>query len=407
MSGCLKVTHLWLNRDCSRNLRFFATAVGRVYTKPSSRRSKSLMKKDVSYFEKKQEKLLREKLIMNAKGSSKNHVYNRLHPWQSPQELAEYLRSTEVYNKDGLIALNKPYGIGMKKTDRSKATEPQTTVETLNMGITPPDTPAMSQVLPLLQEQYAAYHLEIVKSTERWSSGLMLLSTSPKLTEKVQKCLRRSKAMSQPAMTYRAITVGLPNPTSVATKVATKLEYVHNTGKVPVIVKTYSMSAAKAGMVKPVRVEHKLLQFNDKLDASLLEIKAQVSKWHFLRVWAAHCYSPVLGDHMYSGRVKALMGRKILVSPHNACLKPQKLPDNLYSKLALPAESAEIVPCHLHLSTISLCQFNKDKTDLLLCAAAPEHFMWTCKQLGLQSAEEEEEEEHKNSKSDQIDVQSL
>lgn len=68
---------------------------------------------------------------------------------------------------DGLIALNKPYGIGMKKTDKSKATEPQTTVETLNMGITPPHTPAMSQVLPLLQEQYAANHLEIVKSTER------------------------------------------------------------------------------------------------------------------------------------------------------------------------------------------------------------------------------------------------
>lgn len=60
----------------------------------------------------------------------------------------------------------------------------------------------------------------------------MLLSTCPKLTEKIQKCLRRSKAMSQPAMTYRAITVGLPSPTSVVKKIATKLEYVHNTGKV-------------------------------------------------------------------------------------------------------------------------------------------------------------------------------
>ncbi|XP_045133597.1 mitochondrial mRNA pseudouridine synthase RPUSD3-like isoform X2 [Portunus trituberculatus] len=357
MSGCLKVTTLWLNHDWSTNLRFMATAAGRVNTESSKRRSKSL-KKDVSYYEKKQEKLIREKLIQNTTESSKNHVYNRLFPWQSSQELAEHLRNTEVYNNDGLIALNKPYGVGMTKLDRSKATGPHTTVETLNMGITLPHVPAMSQVLPFLKEQYAADHLEIVKSTERWSSGLMLLSTSSKLTEKIQKCLRRCKAMSQPAMTYRAITVGLPSPASIATKVATKLEYVHNTGKV---------------------------------------IKAQVSKWHFLRVWATYCYSPILGDHLYSGRVKTLMGRKIIVSHHNTYLEPQNLPDNLYSKLALPPRSSEMVPCHLHLSTVTLCQFSKDKSDLVLSAAPPEHFMWTCKQLGLQPSDEEEEHGHNES----------
>uniref|UniRef100_A0A0P4W657 Uncharacterized protein n=1 Tax=Scylla olivacea TaxID=85551 RepID=A0A0P4W657_SCYOL len=404
MSGCLRVTNLWLTRDCSTTLRFIVTAAGRVNIESSSRKSKRLRKKDVSYNEKKQEKFIREKLIMNVEGTSRSHVYKRLYPWQSSQELAEHLRSTEVYNKDGLIALNKPYGIGMIKSDRSEATGPHTTVETLDMGIGPPNISAMSQVLPLLKEQYAANHLEIVKSTERWSSGLMLLSTSPKLTEKVQKCFRRSKAMSQPAMMYRAITVGLPNPTSVATKVAIKLEYVHNSGKVPVIAKKYSMSAAKASLVKPVLVEHKILKYNKEVDTSLLEIKAQVSKWHFLRVWATHCYSPVLGDHLYSGRVKTLMGRKILISHHNACLEPQNLPDILYSKLALPARSSWMVPCHLHLSTISLSQFSKDKSNLVLSAAPPEHFMWTCKQLGLQSSEEEKD--HGSSESDKIDPQS-
>ena len=63
----------------------------------------------------------------------------------------------------------------------------------------------------------------------------MLLSISPEVTEKVQKCLRRSKAMSQPAMTYKAVTVGIPKPVSVTTKVATKLEYIHNTGNVVIM----------------------------------------------------------------------------------------------------------------------------------------------------------------------------
>ena len=54
-----------------------------------------------------------------------------------------------------------------------------------------------------------------------------------------------------------------------------------------------------------------------------LQIKIQVLKWHFLRVWLAYSYSPVLGDHIYSGRVKTLMGRKIQVSPQNVSYEPQ------------------------------------------------------------------------------------
>lgn len=385
-----RATNLCLMRDCCMNTRFIATAARGVNRESSHKRSKTKKKKaDFSNVHEKERKLLRERLLMASNGTSKSHVYKKLYPWEASEQLAEHLKTTEVYNNDGLIALNKPYGIAMDKPNKSETSEPQTVVETLNSGSVPAHVPAMSQVLPHLKKQYGVDHLEIIKSTERWSSGLMLLSTSDKLTERVQKCLRRSKALTQPAMTYWAVTVGLPNPVVGSTKVATKLEYVHNVGNVPVVIKKYSKTAAKIREVKQVVVQHKALMYNKEVDVSLLEIKAQVFQWHFLRVWLAHCYSPALGDHLYSGRVKTLLGRKIQVSPHNVSHEPQTLPDSLYSILSLPPRSSELIPCHMHLSEINLSQFNNDKSDLVISATPPEYFMWTCKQLGLLQGQED------------------
>ncbi|KAG0699589.1 Mitochondrial mRNA pseudouridine synthase RPUSD3 [Chionoecetes opilio] len=398
MFVCQRVTKLCPMGDCGRNLRFMATAATSVKTESSHKKHNKKDKK-LAELHKKEKKLLRERLLMANQGTSNSHVYKKLYPWEASEELAEHLRSTQVFHEDGLIALSKPYGIAMEKVDRPRGAEPHSVVETVGGGGGGgANTPAMSQVLPTLKTLYGVDHLEIVKSTERWSSGLMLLSTCSKVTEKVQKCLRRSKTLSQPAMTYQAVTLGLPNPATANTKVATKLEYVHDLGNVPVIQKSYSRSAAAKGEVKPTVVQHRALVYSKEHDASLVELKAQVSKWHFLRVWLAYSYSPVLGDHLYARRVKTLAGRRIQVSPHNVTREPQVLPDTLYSTLALPLRSSELIPCHIHLSSVTLSQFNKDKSDLVLSAPPPEHFKWTCEQLGLEEGSEEENSSESSSR---------
>lgn len=317
------------------NSRLIANAAKIPSSEPTERRNKTQKKMpDFSKIHKKEGKLLREKLLKADKGTSDTHLYKKLYPWEDSKEMAEHLKNTEVYNFDGLIALNKPYGIAQKAVGATS--KQKTIVETLSSGSIPAHIPAMTQVLPHLKSLYAAEHLEIIKSTERWSSGLILLSTSPKVTEKVQKCLRRSKVEGQPVTAYQAVTVGLPVPVKIATKVGTQLEYIHNVGHVPVIVKKFSNTSVKLKKVRPAVVEHRALVYNKELDTSLLEVKTQVSKWHFLRVWLAHCYSPVLGDHLYSGRVRKLLSRRTQVSPHNVSNESQVLPDNLYSLLALP-----------------------------------------------------------------------
>ncbi|XP_042218823.1 mitochondrial mRNA pseudouridine synthase RPUSD3-like [Homarus americanus] len=335
-------------------------------------------------------KSLKQKLLHGEQGTVEGHIYKQLYPWKTKYELAEHLKSTQVYHSDGLIALSKPYGVPQHKPSAATEEGTQTTiVQTLFSGSTPDHMPAVQDTLPILKDLYGVEHLEVVKSTERWSSGLILLSTCSKLTEKVQKSLRRSKAFQQPPQTFWAVTVGVPRPVTVATKTAISLEYISGIGKVPVIQKKYSQASVSRGEAKTSVVEHRALLYNKDTDASLVEVNIQTLKWHFLRVWLSHSYSPVLGDAMYSSRVKTISGKKLQVSPHNlTSYEPQFIPAALFSKLELPTKAVEMIPCHLHLAKIKLARFNKDNSDLIISAPPPSYFMWTCRQLGLMSGDD-------------------
>ncbi|KAG7170817.1 Mitochondrial RNA pseudouridine synthase Rpusd4-like 2, partial [Homarus americanus] len=269
----------------------------------------------------------------------------------------------------GLIALSKPYGVPQHKPSAATEEGTQTTiVQTLFSGSTPDHMPAVQDTLPILKDLYGVEHLEVVKSTES---------------------LRRSKAFQQPPQTFWAVTVGVPRPVTVATKTAISLEYISGIGKVPVIQKKYSQASVSRGEAKTSVVEHRALLYNKDTDASLVEVNIQTLKWHFLRVWLSHSYSPVLGDAMYSSRVKTISGKKLQVSPHNlTSYEPQFIPAALFSKLELPTKAVEMIPCHLHLAKIKLARFNKDNSDLIISAPPPSYFMWTCRQLGLMSGDD-------------------
>lgn len=71
----------------------------------------------------------------------------------------------------------------------------------------------------------------------------------------------------------------------------------------------------------------------------------------------------------------------------------QTLPDDTFSKLNLPDKAVEMIPCHLHLSKLRLFRFAKDNSDLVITAPPPDHFMWTCRQLGLMATDEETEQD--------------
>nr|XP_053641510.1 mitochondrial mRNA pseudouridine synthase RPUSD3-like [Cherax quadricarinatus] len=384
--------HLLWEYSCIPTCRL-ATAVkhdSKTRSKCSAKEEKQLQSSKKFGLNRKEKRALKRRLLQDIKDTAKGHVFKLLYPWKTKLELAEHLKNTEVYNDGGLVALCKPYGIQQVSAVSTQTEGQQTIVQTVNSGGFPEHVPSVQDTLPVLKEMYGVSHLEVVKSTERWSSGLMLLSTNKKLTENVQKSLRRSKAFKQSPLTYWAVTVSLPRPTVTETNAAFTLEYVNNIGKVPVIMKNYSQAGVKRGEVKLSLVKHQILTYNKSIDAALVEVKTQSLKWHFLRVWLAHSYSPVLGDALYSQRVKMVVGKKLQISPHNlTAYEPQVIPEKLFSKLELPSQAVEIIPCHLHLAEVQLAHFNKDKSDLILSAPPPDFFAWTCKQLGLMSDEDD------------------
>ncbi|XP_068216819.1 mitochondrial mRNA pseudouridine synthase RPUSD3-like [Palaemon carinicauda] len=333
--------------------------------------------------------LLKKRLIEGTGGTKKHHIFNQLYPWKTRLELAEHLKKSEVYNKDGLIAICKPYGIAKSKVNEAMKKDKSTVVQTLSSGGYPAHTPCLEETLPILQDMYKTRDLEIVKCTERWTSGLVLLSSKKEMSQKVQKCFRRSKAFKRPPLSYWAVTVGSPAPETIKTKVGISLDHVDGVGKVPVIRKKYKMAEVDRGEVKLAVVKHSTLFHNLLNDAALVEVEIQTLKWHFLRVWLAHCCSPVLGDPFYSGRVRYIFDRKIQVSPHNpAAHHPLEISNKICQLLELPKDTPEIIPSLIHLAKIRLSSFNKDKTDLVLTTQPPHHFSWACEKMGIMSANE-------------------
>lgn len=344
--------------------------------------------------DKKERRTLRKRLLEGKNDTVKKHVFKKLYPWQSKKDLALHLKNSEVYNDGGLIALCKPYGIPQVGHYEAPKEESRTIVQTLASGGVPDNVPSINRTIPILKELYNVDHLEVVKSTERWSSGLILLSTDPNVTEKVKKCFRSSQALQQPPLTYWAVTCGMPRPVAVAKRVPFGLEHVPNTGHMPVIKKEHAKSDIKSGKIKLAVVEHVTKVFSKESDMSLVEVNVHITKNHFLRVWLAYSYSPILGDHLYGGRVKTVAGKKVLVGEQNlTSYVPQTLPDDTFLRLNLPDKAVEMIPCHLHLSKIKLSRFEKNKSDLVITAPPPDHFMWTCRQLGLMAADEEGEQD--------------
>ncbi|XP_042872349.1 mitochondrial mRNA pseudouridine synthase RPUSD3-like [Penaeus japonicus] len=387
---------------CTKNLyarlsiegRWIASQHMATASKPSFKKKQPKYPTGDFGLDKNERRTLRKRLLEDKEDTMKMHVFRKLYPWQSKRDLAVHLKGSEVYNDDGLIALCKPYGIS-QVSDHPRTKEGSLTiVQTLASGGVPDHVPSIESTIPILKDLYNVDHLEVIKSTERWSSGLILLSTDPGVTEKVRKCFRSSQTLQKPHMTYWAVTCGMPKPVTVARRVPIGLEYVPNTGQVPVIKKEYTKSDIKKGKTKLAVVEHVTRVFNRALDMSLVEVNVHLTKNHFLRVWLAYSYSPILGDHLYGGRVKTMKGKKLLVNVQNlTSYAPQPLPDDTFSKLNLPDKAVEMIPCHLHLSKLRLFRFAKDNSDLVITAPPPDHFMWTCRQLGLMATDEETEQD--------------
>lgn len=297
-----------------------------------------------------------------------------INPWKSKNEFIQHIYENIIYNKDGLIAINKSYGVPVYKIKENKL------FQAMNMPFTGSSTFSIEESLPLLKDLLQVEKLYLVKSTERYSSGILLLCSNEKVMENVRKAFRRAKAKNEPYLIYWALIKGCPNHTEfMREKVGIKLSEINGI-KQPVILKEFSTSQIKKQVIKPVIVEYSLIRSNDELHCSLVKIAVTSVKWHFLQLYMTTKASYILGDVFFSGCISNIMGKSVEINTTN---KLKSLPKNICEKLLLPSASTNAsIPMMVHLNSVILKGYDHGK-DLFITANPLPHFLWICEKLDV------------------------
>ncbi|XP_044520959.1 mitochondrial mRNA pseudouridine synthase RPUSD3 [Gracilinanus agilis] len=279
----------------------------------------------------------------------------------SHKELTEVMKTAVLYHNGPLVALNKPPGLAVTGKPG----------ELTLLSI----LPEIGQHLGLSQE------LHIVRAPGKESSGLVLLSSCPRITKIFQNFFIQSRRVQKPTVTYWAVTVGVPATPKGEIQVALKLDQVRGADLV-VPVKTPSRQILKEGVKKTLT--HFFVE-DSTSDCALVKLQPITAFPSQLLVHMVLQLCPVLGDHVYSARVGSVLGESLLLPVETSMPQTQVLSELLLHRLHITPKEMALLPLHLHLHQILLPQTSMAPTVLI--APLPPFFSQTLWNLGLQMSD--------------------
>lgn len=311
---------------------------------------------------------------------ARKHVYAQLCPWNNVRTFVDHLLKNICYNKDGLVIVNKPYGVGVTPPNRNKYLSESYLQNTAVLGET---IETLSDALPYVAEELGYRALIPIKTPGRYASGITVLSADESVTKKVRKSLIYSKEKDKVIYNYWLVVIGEPQPDTGSEKIGIALKKGPGQKEAQVILETnWSKKSMKRQDIFPTFVEYSTLQKGSL--CSLVELKTSRTKWHFIRIYSAYLLSPVLGDHLYGGRVQKVLGIPVAISPYSDHAKlPQRLSKELVAVLELKPGEDLIIPAHIHFKNLILRNYEGKNNDLLIDTPLPEYFLWSCKKLML------------------------
>ena len=300
----------------------------------------------------------------------KNHPYKHIHPWISFTQFSDDLLNNIIYNKDGLVVLNKPYGIRRKSLDTSiihvQSKVPNSVDYTLD------------DALPYIAKQLNYLNLTIVKCPEIYMSGITLLAANEHVHRAIELAYARSHFQ---ANTYWIVTVGiskqLEGQIRLGMKPISDPQFKHR--KI-ILTSSWSRNEEKYRKIKLLKAEYKVLSNSTFNLCSLVELKSSTHAKNAIRLFAAtYLYSPILGDNIYASRIQKIGNTYVRVDPFLSCPGLPKLDMKLLRLLNVRVKQQEIIPAHIHLKSVVLPSFF-GKTLTIEAPLMPP-FDWTCKQL--------------------------
>jgi len=305
--------------------------------------------------------------------------FERLASWKSRQDLTAQLIKNIVYQNDidksGLIGLNKPYGL--------------------------PNYPAkdipysVAGCLTDLAEHLNIEKLEVVKTVDRYASGITLLAPSKSTKDKLKKVERKGNVDRQLRSSYLCLVKGHANLNARKTCRVKMQEFptVENplfskVHKEPIIICDDGGNSSGWKLQKNQEslrhLDVRTLGRSSQTSLSLVTLAPSSTRNHFMRVWLADSGYPVLGDQLYDYRLKTILGRKVKVSSeHSQSSRIQKLSPAIMKLLGLSKGEEWRVPAFIHCWREYLPNWFGPGNNLTIYAPPPQHFIQALKESGI------------------------
>lgn len=325
-------------------------------------------------------------------------IYRKIYPWRTLDDFVGSIKQTIAFRSEdnSLIAINKPFGVGtytVNDCNKSKQNQDKVLYDLVGS----PRYCLKDVLKPLSCELKSDQPYEIVKSIDRYMSGLVLLSNQIDLHKiAFTRSVSASRINKTPPFGFRALTSGYPllNTDRIYEKVGVRMTEIDELGdhKEPVIVKelTQKFDDRNIHDAKSFQAELIIKKINRELSTALIELFVSKLSWDFSRCYISSKTSFILGDVRFSKRIRHILGRKIQVSPLKSSQKYQDdyepLDEKLRQMLGIKRNSE--IPLMLDLHCLRLKNFfpkkgNNNRDLRIESSFMPLHFAATMEVLNL------------------------
>lgn len=320
-------------------------------------------------------------------------IYRQLYPWTSLNQFVEQIKGTIAYKSpdSSLIAIIKPFGVGTYTVDdRNHSKQNQDKILYRLSGR--PRYCLQDALEPLSQELNSKEPYQVIKSIDRYMSGLVLISNNyEKHRADFLRSLATSRINRQPFYGLRAITHGYPiiRGNKIVERVGVEEIEVDELGdyKEPVIVQNPSTAfkLRKSQSKRVFQVELEVKQINREYSSAYVTLYTSGLRGDFARCYISSKTSFILGDVRFSKRIREILGKPIQVSAFKSSHRYDDTYEPLNRKLRdlLGVSSNSAIPLMLDHHELRLKNFfRKPKEDLLIRSPyMPLHFAETAARL--------------------------
>lgn len=257
-------------------------------------------------------------------------------------DVRHVLRQSVIYNRDDIVAINKPYGIPSHD----------------GPGVVHSMSNFLDSLLPKTQ-------LFPVHRLDQETTGIMLFAKTEDRARELSERFERGNLKKR----YLAITKNIPK--LALGEIDIPISEVKVEGKIKMTLKPHYSPDLKPVMKKRTGgsdaiTRYRILATSDK--CALLECVPLTGKKHQIRVHLAYGLDcPILGDHKYS---------------HFNRMAPMKLHPVMLQKLRIQQSKVRHLAVHLHARSIAIPEYLNGRT-LFVSAPLPPHFIKNMKSLKL------------------------